>query len=107
MHDQGRRQGHGLGDELFDATDFIGDLSGLDFVAAGDLQRLAADINVDKNRTVNVFYFHPWLFELQVLTTVRVAQKDGPARAPSAQLRASSIPEAARATRAVPRIKTG
>lgn len=63
MHDQGRRQGHGLGDELFDATDFIGDLSGLDFVAAGDLQRLAADINVDKNRTVNVFYFHPWLFE--------------------------------------------
>src|SRR6218665_1906540 len=48
---------------------------------------------------------HPCLCELQVPTTVRAAEKDGPARAPSAQARASNIPEAARATRAGPRLK--
>ncbi|WP_425425194.1 substrate binding domain-containing protein [Xenophilus azovorans] len=48
---------------------------------------------------------HPCLCELQVPTTVRAARKDGPAQAPSAQSRASRIPEAARATRAGPRLK--
>ncbi|WP_395142457.1 dihydrolipoyl dehydrogenase [Schlegelella aquatica] len=47
---------------------------------------------------------HPCLCELRVPTTVRAARKDGPAQAPSAQVRASSTgPEAARATRAGPR----